>query len=261
MGVLNVTPDSFSNQGEHFSYTEAVAHAKRLIDEGADIIDVGGEATNPWVEPTPEAEELRRVIPVIEAIRRVGITIPISVDTMKAGVAAAAIDAGANLINDVSGFRDPAMIAVAVDKQVPICVMHMQGTPKTMQLDPQYPKGVVNELLDWGHKKAEELMAAGVKRENIILDPGIGFGKTVAHNYEIIHNLHKFKSLGFPLLLGASRKSFLGKVLNKKPQELDFATVAAHTAAIVSSGVEYIRVHNVQAHRDAVEVVTRIMQS
>lgn len=253
MGILNVTPDSCFDQGRWFDHSHAIQRGIQICREGADWIDIGGESTMPGASPVTEEEELRRIIPVIKALKN-EIHIPLSIDTMKAAVAAAALEAGATLINDVSGFRDPAMRRVAAASQAPICVMHMLENPRTMQLNPQYPDGVIPFLLDWFKERIDLLLNSGVKERNIILDPGIGFGKTVAHNVEIVHNLHQIKALGFPVLIGLSRKSFLGKIINKTYPDLLPISLAVNTLAILAK-VDFIRVHDISEHRDVVDLM------
>ncbi len=253
MGILNVTPDSCFDQGRWFDHSIAIQRGIQICSEGADWLDIGGESTRPRAEPVSETEELRRVIPVIKALKQ-KISIPISIDTLKAKVAEAAIEAGASLINDVSGFRDPAMRQVAANSQLPICVMHMHENPATMQNHPHYSQGVIPFLLDWFKKRIDLLLANGIKEKNIILDPGIGFGKTVADNVEIVHNLHKIKALGFPILMGLSRKSFLGKIINKSYPDLLPVSLAVNTLAILAH-VEMIRVHDISEHRDVIDLM------
>lgn len=256
MGILNVTPDSSFDQGRYFDHQTAIRRGIQMQQEGADWIDIGGESTRPGALPVSEQEELRRVIPVIRALKE-QVTIPLSIDTMKAQVAEAAIEAGASLINDVTGFSDPHMRQVAASSQLPICVMHMHETPATMQINPVYPQGITSFLLDWFHARIELLLASGIKEKNIILDPGIGFGKTVADNVEIVHNLHKFKALGFPILIGLSRKSFLGKIIHKTYPDLLPVSLAVNTLAIVAH-VDIIRVHDVVEHRDVIDLITHL---
>lgn len=257
MGVLNVTPDSFYDQGQYFSPELAIARGIKLFEDGADILDIGGESTRPNADLVTVNEELSRVIPVIEALKQ-EISIPLSIDTMKAEVARAAVDAGAEWINDVSGFRDPGMVQAAADTGAKLCVMHMQGMPKTMQANPVYPNGVVEEIILWFKETVLKLEAAGIKKKNIILDPGVGFGKTVEDNYVILHNLQKFKALGFPVLLGLSRKSFMGKVLNKPPEELLPSTIAMDALAM-RENIDFIRVHDVEEHRHVAVVMEKYL--
>lgn len=253
MGILNVTPDSCFDQGRWFEPSAAIARGIQMFQEGADWIDIGGESTRPQALPVSVEEELRRVIPVMQALKQ-AIPISLSIDTMKAQVAEAAIEAGASLINDVSGFRDPAMQKVAAASQLPLCVMHMHETPATMQNNPHYPQGIIPFLVEWFSRRVEELLAAGVAEKNIILDPGIGFGKTVADNTTIVQNVHKIKALGFPVLLGLSRKSFLGRILNKTYPDLLPASLAVNTLAILAE-VDMLRVHDVAEHRDVIDLI------
>lgn len=253
MGVLNVTPDSFSDGGKYFSVEAAIEHGMKLVDEGADILDIGGESARPGSLSVSVQEEIERVIPVIEALVKLTNT-TISIDTMKPDVAAAAVEAGASLINDVSGFRDEKMIETAAYYDVNICCMHMLGMPKTMQDNPEYEEGIIPHLKNWMEERGRQLIKLGIKKERIILDPGIGFGKTVAHNLEILHNLNELKSIGYPLLVGASKKSFMTKILGKPPSQLGAATLAVHTAALLG-GADYIRAHDVAEHRDVLDMI------
>jgi len=257
MGILNVTPDSFSDGGMYLTIEKAVARGIEMEKEGAAIIDVGGESTRPGAPPVAAAEEIKRVIPVIQELKKV-LSIPISIDTMKSVVAEKAIRAGASIINDVRGFRDRDMIKVAADYAVTVCCMHMLGEPRTMQENPVYEDGVMNEILRWAELTVKDLCKHGVAEEKIILDPGIGFGKTVAHNLEIIHNLPRLRGMGYPLLVGANKKSFMSRILNKPPAELGPSTIAVHTMAVMG-GADYIRTNSVIDHCDAFEVVTRIL--
>ncbi len=258
MGILNVTPDSFYDGGRYNLQELAIEKACRLQQEGADILDIGGESTRPGAKDVPVNEEIERVVPVIAALKG-KLSIPISIDTRKPEVATAALKAGAAMINDVSGFRDSKMIALAREAQVPICVMHMLGTPKTMQANPVYPEGVVPHLLNWFQLKADRLLKEGIRGENIILDPGIGFGKTVDDNLKILHNLQRFKAMGFQLLVGLSRKSFMSRILDKPASETLAATLAMNTLALLAQA-DIIRVHDVKEHRDAAKVVGRYFE-
>lgn len=253
MGVLNVTPDSSFDKGRWFDPPLAIQRGIQIYEEGADILDIGGESTRPGATPVDVQEELRRVIPVLRELRHL-IPIPISIDTMKPQVARAALEAGATLINDVSGFKDPEMRQLAAESGAEICLMHMLETPLTMQNNPVYPEGIVPFLLCWFQEQIEILLKVGVKEKNIILDPGIGFGKTVADNSEIVHNLHKIKALGFPVLIGLSRKSFLGKIVNKTYPDLLPVSLAANTLAL-QARVDIIRVHDVAEHRDVIDLI------
>ncbi|MBA2728532.1 MAG: dihydropteroate synthase [Parachlamydiaceae bacterium] len=254
MGILNATPDSFFADSRPDELDKAIAYGIELWKQGADIIDIGGESTRPNAPPVSEEEEIRRVIPLIQELSKRQ-PLPISIDTMKPSVAEKALAAGASIINDVSGFRDPAMRELAASSQMQICVMHMLGNPKTMQDSPFYNNGIIAALLHWFETTIEDLTRAGVKKEQIILDPGIGFGKTVAHNLEIIHNLRKLKAIGFPLLLGVSRKTFIRKILGLSSEEVLPATLAMSTIAI-TAGVDYIRVHDVKEHRQVINILS-----
>lgn len=256
MGILNVTPDSCYDQGRWFDQKTAIQRGIEIEKQGADLLDIGGESTRPGAAPVSISEELARVIPVIKALKE-HISIPISIDTCKPKVAEEALKAGAVLINDITGFQDPNMRQLAAASGNDICVMHMQGNPQTMQIDPFYAEGITAHLLNWFSQRIELLMQAGVKESQLILDPGIGFGKTVAHNLEILHNLHKIKALGFPVLLGLSRKSFLGKILNKSYPDLLPASLAVNTLAILA-GVDILRIHDISEHRDIVMVMKQI---
>ena len=249
MGIVNVTPDSFSDGGRFFDSRAAVDQALRLISEGADLVDVGGESTRPYSAEVSAEEELRRVVPVVEGICRQTST-PVSIDTSKAVVARAAIDAGAEIVNDVTGLAgDPGMIPLAVRTGVGVCVMHMQGTPQTMQDDPRYGD-VVEEILAYLAQRRDALLAAGIGRERICLDPGIGFGKTHQHNLTLMAHCGRFLELDCPVLVGHSRKGFLGKVLGDNEADRDAATAGAALAA-AAQGVHILRVHNVRLVREA----------
>ncbi|SFM44278.1 dihydropteroate synthase [Thermodesulforhabdus norvegica] len=257
MGILNVTPDSFSDGGLFLDPDKAVRHAREMIEAGADILDIGGESTRPFSDPVPLEEELRRTIPVIRAIREFT-DIPISIDTTKAEVARQALDAGADIINDVSALRfDPEMAEVAAERNVPVILMHMLGTPKTMQENPTY-RSVVSEIIAFLDSRIEYAISKGIKFENIIVDPGIGFGKTVNHNLQIIRNLDAFHSLERPILLGASRKRFIGAILGTPPEDRETGLAAVNTYAI-TSGVHILRVHDVRFHLQVVRMTESIM--
>ncbi|HKL00156.1 MAG TPA: dihydropteroate synthase [Desulfotignum sp.] len=251
MGVLNVTPDSFSDGGRFDTYETAVAQGIRLADQGAHILDIGGESTRPFSQPVSEQEEMDRVIPVIQALTQ-KIAIPISIDTVKSGVAKAALDAGAAMINDISAFeQDPAMADLAARYQVPVVLMHMKGTPETMQVNPDYDD-LMQEITDYLAARAELAVSKGILKQHIILDPGIGFGKTVHHNLVLINCLEKLQDLGFPVLMGPSRKSFIRHTLNKEtpkktqkdPERIETGTLAA-VGACLSKGAHIVRVHDV----------------
>jgi dihydropteroate synthase len=258
MGVLNVTPDSFYDAGAYATPDKAIAHGLRLASEGADILDIGGESTRPFATPVSEAVESERVIPVVAALAT-QIAIPISVETYKASVARAALAAGARWINDVYGFQDPQMKELLADSGAVGVVMHMQGTPQTMQKNPVYSEGVVPMVYAWFQKRLEELLTFGVRANRLVIDPGIGFGKTLEQNLELLRALPRLKQLGFPLLVGASRKSFLQKILKKEAKALLSASVAIHTMALAAHA-DVIRVHDVADHRDAVDLFIALQQ-
>lgn len=255
MGILNVTPDSFSDGGNYSSLDAAVKRAIQMESEGADIIDIGGESTRPGSDPVSEAEELARVIPVINALNAC-LSCDISIDTMKPIVADAAVRAGANYINDVSGFCSPEMREIAATHPVKIVVMHMLGNPKTMQQDPYYANGVIDHMQKFFNTRLKELLKSGIKESQIILDPGIGFGKTVDDNLKIIQNLQKLKEIGFPLLIGLSRKSFIGKILGIETNDRLPATIAMNTICLLEK-IDYIRVHDVKEHRMVIDIIDK----
>lgn len=264
MGVVNVTPDSFSDGGHFFSSDRAVNQAMQLIQEGADILDIGGESTRPFSDPVSETEELDRVLPVIEALAG-QVAIPISIDTTKASVARQAVSSGASMINDVSALRlDPQMAATAARCRVPLILMHMKGRPKTMQVEPVYDD-LIADIIAYLSKAREQAVAAGVDREAIILDPGIGFGKTIGHNLQILRHLDRFHDLGAPLLIGSSRKMFIRQLL-KKPSQKDMdplsVDVARGTQATVAAaalkGAHIVRVHDVARTRATLAIVDAI---
>jgi len=256
MGILNVTPDSFSDGGRFLRWDDAVRQAEEMAAEGADLIDIGGESSRPGSDPIPLDEELHRVIPVVEALAE-RISVPLSVDTYKAEVARHALDAGASLVNDISAMRfDPAMKELVAERGVPVVLMHMLGTPKNMQAHPSY-KDVIGEISVFLQERIAEAVSAGVARTQIIVDPGIGFGKRVEDNLEIVKRLDAFHTLGCPLLLGPSRKSFIGKVLDL-PVEERLEGTAAVVALSVVRGVHLIRAHDVRQMVRVVRMVERI---
>ena len=256
MGILNVTPDSFSDGGLHFRIDDAVEHGLRMANEGADIIDVGGESTRPFSDPLPLEEELRRVIPVIKTLSQ-EIGIPISIDTCKSEVARQALEAGAKMVNDISAMRfDPAIGSLVADAGVPIVLMHMKGTPKNMQTNPTY-KHLLGEIIDFLRKAIEQAVSSGIKRDVIIIDPGIGFGKSFSDNLKIINNLHTFSSLEQPLLVGTSNKAFIGHVLGLSVESRENGTMAT-VAASVLNGANIVRVHNVKATKETVTMIDAI---
>ncbi len=243
MGVLNVTPDSFSDGGRFLTLKAAMERARRMCAEGADLIDVGGESTRPGSEPVPADEQTRRVLPVIGELA-VEVSTPISIDTRKAEVAEAALEAGAELINDVSALRaDPEMAPLAAERGVAVILMHMQGTPETMQQEPSY-EDVVGEVSAWLHERVEWAASQGIARERLIVDPGFGFGKTVGHNLELLRRLPALHSTGRPVLVGTSRKSMIGAVLDAPPDRRLHGTLATVAAAALA-GCHAVRVHDV----------------
>jgi dihydropteroate synthase len=253
MGVINVTPDSFSDGGRYLAAEAAIAHGLELASEGAAILDVGGESTRPRADPVPEPEELRRVIPVIEGLIGRGAGARISIDTSKAAVAARAIDVGASLVNDVTAFRgDPEMVAVVAGAGVDCCLMHMLGDPRTMQDDPHYDD-VVDDIKAFLTERMAFAVKAGIAEERILLDPGIGFGKTVEHNLELLRRLGEFLDLGRPVVIGTSRKSFLGRLTGRTADERVAGTVATNVLAY-ERGARVFRVHDVAPVHDALTV-------
>lgn len=258
MGVLNVTPDSFSDGGWYLNTKSAVEHAKGMVQDGADIVDIGGESSRPGAEPVPVQVELERVLPVIKALSK-KIDAPISIDTYKADVAKEALKAGASIINDISGLRfDTMMVKVAADADAPVIIMHMKGTSMDMQKRPVY-KDVVKEILLFFKERICFAVKNGIKKNKIIIDPGIGFGKTVKHNLEIIKRLSEFKILGVPMLLGPSRKSFIGKILNVDIDNRLEGTAAA-VAISIANGANIVRVHDVKAMAEVARVAEAILR-
>lgn len=248
-GIVNVTPDSFSDGGAYFGQADAVRRGRQLADEGADILDVGGESTRPGSEIVAVDEELRRVVPVIERLAA-ETSVPISVDTTKAAVARAALAAGASIVNDISGLTfDPEMIPACAASDCGVVVMHIQGTPQTMQIDPRYDNAV-EEIDGFLQQQVSLLGRAGIAEERILLDPGIGFGKTPRHNMEILRGLNTFRRRGRPVLIGHSRKRFLSRIVGHPLDERDAATVGVSIAA-AQLGADYLRVHDVRQTRDA----------
>jgi len=244
MGVLNITPDSFSDGGKYFSKNAAIKHALKLINEGSDIIDVGGESTRPGASPLTIEEEITRVIPVIKEIRKLSKNILISIDTYKSEVAKEAVKYGANIINDISGLvMDDRMVHIAAELDVPVIIMHLKGTPMDMQVNPTY-ENLISEITEFLRTQIQYALKNGVKKHNIIIDPGIGFGKTIEHNFKIIANLEKFKKIGFPILIGPSRKSFIGNLLKLPPDKRLEGTAASIAIGIVN-GARIVRVHDV----------------
>jgi dihydropteroate synthase len=254
MGVVNVTPDSFSDGGRYLDAGAAIAHGLQLEAEGASILDVGGESTRPGAAPVPEAEELRRVIPVIEGLIGSGSRAQVSIDTSKAGVAVRALGAGASLVNDVTALRaDPKMAGVVADAGADCCLMHMLGDPRTMQRDPHYDD-VVDDIKAFLEERTAFAVRAGIGLARILLDPGIGFGKTVEHNLELLRRLDELVSIGRPVVIGTSRKSFLGRLTGREaPDDRVAATIATNVLAY-ERGAQVFRVHDVAPVRDALAV-------
>ena len=256
MGVVNVTPDSFFDGGRYLDIESAVAHAVQLVEEGADLLDIGAESTRPGADVVNEAEERRRVIPVMTAVAK-AVTVPISIDTSKAAVARAALDAGAVLVNDVTALRgDPAMVDVIARTGAGIVLMHMHGTPCTMQQAPCYDD-VVGEISEFFEERIRFAMARGIVRRQIILDPGIGFGKLLEHNLALLAQLRRFMQFECPLLVGVSQKAFLGQLVDRPVQERQWATAAA-VAMAVDRGAGILRVHDVKAMKDVAQVAAAI---
>jgi len=251
MGVLNVTPDSFSDGGEFFSTAAALERARRMVEEGASVIDIGGESTRPGAQPVALDEELRRVLPVIEALHQ-ALPVPVSIDTRKPQVMRAAVAAGAGLINDVNALRAEGAVAAAAELGVPVCLMHMQGEPDTMQQAPHYTD-VVGEVTGFLLERASACEAAGVARERILLDPGFGFGKTAGHNLRLLRRLDRLTALGYPVLVGLSRKSLIGQILGLPVDKRLYPGVALAVLA-VWQGAAIVRSHDVRATREAIRM-------
>lgn len=256
MGVVNVTPDSFSDGGKFIQLNQALAHARRLIDEGADLLDIGGESTRPGAVPVVLEEERRRVLPLLDHFA--GGTVPISIDTHKPDLMREAIVAGASMINDVSGFRDAGAFDAVAGSDVAICIMHMRGEPRTMQHNPLYDD-VVQDVKDYLAHRLQDAQAAGISRERIVVDPGFGFGKALEHNLQLLRELGAFRDMGCALLAGLSRKSMLGKITGREPADRVYASVAAALIA-VQNGAHMVRVHDVAATRDALAVWKALQQ-
>ncbi len=254
LGIINVTPDSFSDGNEHFSTEKAVEHAKKLIQEGANIIDIGGESTRPGSESITIEEELNRVLPVIQKLVQDNINIPISIDTYKPEVADKCLQAGASILNDITALQNENMREIAKKHNCPVVIMHMQGTPKDMQTNPEY-NDVVDDIINFLSRQIKTAEEAGIN--NLILDPGIGFGKTVQDNLDILKRLNEFKILGKPVLIGLSRKAFIGKVNNSEVDNRLEGTLAANTIAL-QNGANIIRVHDVKEHKKALEIFNAI---
>lgn len=256
MGILNVTPDSFFDGGAYFSLRDAVNHGLSLARDGADIVDVGGESTRPYSDPLPLDEEVRRVIPVIKALaQETGLTI--SIDTYKSAVAQLAIEAGATMVNDVSALRfDPGMGPLVAEAGLPIVLMHMKGTPQDMQVNPTYGD-LIGEIVVFLRKAVEKAESFGIRKELVIIDPGIGFGKSFDDNLKILRDLDAFSSLGQPILTGTSNKAFIGHTLGLPPDSRDTGTMATVSAAVMN-GANIVRVHNVKAAKETVRMIDAI---
>jgi dihydropteroate synthase len=257
MGILNITPDSFSDGGKFADYDLALAHALDLISAGADILDIGGESTRPGSAPAPLDVEIERVIPIIRAVREKS-DIPISIDTCKAEVAVQSLEAGADLINDISSLQfDPAMARVAAESGAPVILMHMLGTPRTMQVNPVY-HSVISEITAFLEERMKFAVQNGIERSQIIVDPGIGFGKTIKHNLNIIRDLNSFSYMDRPILLGASRKRFIGTILDRNEQERELGTAVVNALGI-AAGAHILRVHDVAFQREAVQMAEAVV--
>jgi dihydropteroate synthase len=258
MGILNVTPDSFSDGGRFFSMAAALAQARKMVDEGAAIIDVGGESTRPGAQPVSAQEELDRVIPVIEAISS-DLPVIVSIDTQKPEIMTAAVAAGAGFINDVYALRTAGALQAAAAADVPVCLMHMQGEPRTMQREPHYAD-VVSEVYAFLEERVRACEAAGITRERLLIDPGFGFGKTLAHNLTLFKHMDRFKDMGLPLLAGVSRKSMIGAVLDAPVEQRLYGSIAL-AALAVWQGASIIRAHDVAATRQAIRMAHAVIQA
>ncbi|MBA5863424.1 MAG: dihydropteroate synthase [Nitrospira sp. CR1.1] len=256
MGVLNVTPDSFSDGGAYVTIEQAVNHARQMQAQGADIIDIGAESSRPGAQPIAESEELRRLIPVVEAVRE-AVSLPISVDTTKAVVARMAIQAGAVIVNDISALQgDPLMAGLVAETGVAVVLMHMQGTPQTMQQSPRYGN-VVEEVTVFLQQRAQHALARGIRPSQIVLDPGFGFGKLQEHNLHMLAEFEAFTKLGYPVLAGVSRKQFIGNLTRQPVHDREFGNAGAIAVAVLK-GAHIIRVHDVRAMKDTATVVSAI---
>ena len=259
MGILNVTPDSFSDGGKYFEKNSAINYALEMIDNGADIIDIGGESTRPFADPVSLEEEISRVIPVIEGIRKES-DICISIDTTKSKVANAALNSGACIINDISAMEvDPLMVGVAIKFDCPLIIMHMKGTPKNMQNNPQY-ESLISDIKQYLIDRTEFIISKGINPKKIVIDPGIGFGKTVENNFEIINNLNHFTTMDFPVMLGASRKSFIGISLNLPEEDRLEGSLAANVIGL-QNGAKIFRVHDVAETNKTLMIANKIFNS
>jgi len=258
MGVLNVTPDSFSDGGRYADVPAALARAREMVDEGAAVIDVGGESTRPGAAPVGAAEELRRVLPVIEALAA-ELAVPVSVDTSRPEVMRRAVEAGAALINDVRALRGAGALETAAEAGVPVCLMHMQGEPGSMQADPHY-RDVVGEVRAFLEARIDACERAGIPRRCILIDPGFGFGKTVAHNLRLLNQLERVAAIGLPVLVGLSRKSLIGKILDAPVERRLYGSLAAAVTAVLG-GARVVRTHDVRATVEALAVVQAVLDA
>jgi dihydropteroate synthase len=256
MGILNVTPDSFSDGGLYLDAEAAIAHGREMVAEGADLVDVGGESTRPGAEEVPADEELRRTVPAVAGLAAEGIAV--SIDTSKAAVAQAALDAGAGMVNDVTALRaDPKLARLCAERGCEVVLMHMQGTPRTMQADPTYAD-VVDDVRAFLAERIEEATTAGIAEERIWVDPGIGFGKTVEHNTELLRRLGELRDLGRPIAIGTSRKSFIGKLTGREVEDRIGGSIASNVLAL-RAGAEMLRVHDVRDTAQAVRIAEAIL--
>ena len=258
MGIVNVTPDSFSDGGRFFDPSDALRQAELLVTEGVDLLDIGGESTRPGAEPVSEKQEMDRVLPVIQALRAATDT-PISIDTMKPAVMRAAVDAGADMINDVNGLRAHAALDTVAELDVPVCIMHMQGQPRTMQARPEYGN-VVDEVFTFFVERIQACQAAGIRPEHIVLDPGFGFGKTLRHNLALLAELKRFTAFG-PVLVGLSRKSMLGQITGRERAADRVAASVAAAMLAADRGAAIVRVHDVAETVDALKVRAAVLDS
>lgn len=257
MGIINITPDSFYDGGRYLLYDAAIERSEKLIAEGADMLDLGAASTRPGAEEVTPDEELKRLLPVLEYLVKNHPGFPVSIDTFHASVAKETLEKGASLINDISGGADPAMYPIVAEYKVPYVLMHIQGTPKTMQQNPHY-EDIVSEVFEYFNERIKKLRIGGVSQ--IIIDPGFGFGKTVEHNYTLLQHIHKFKNLGLPVMAGVSRKSMINKVLKTKPENALAGTVSLNTLALLQ-GADILRVHDVKEARQVILLVKQYLTS
>lgn len=257
MGIINITPDSFYDGGRYLLYDAAIERSEKLIAEGADMLDLGAASTRPGAEEVTPDEELKRLLPVLEYLVKNHPGFPVSIDTFHASVAKETLEKGASLINDISGGADPAMYPIVAEYKVPYVLMHIQGTPQTMQQNPHY-EDIVSEVFEYFNERIKKLRIGGVSQ--IIIDPGFGFGKTVEHNYTLLQHIHKFKNLGLPVMAGVSRKSMINKVLKTKPENALAGTVSLNTLALLQ-GADILRVHDVKEARQVILLVKQYLTS